>query len=131
MAKKSKHKPGSTYWRNKADVAWSEHIRWRDGRCIVCGTDRHLQAHHLIHRGHRFYRHNPENGVALCPRCHRLDMSNSAHMAPHVFEKWMRENRPEQFAWWDKNRWTIIKGVRVDYRAAYEHLAEVAKVVRA
>lgn len=122
MAKRTKHKPGSTYWRNKADVAWSTHIRWRDGKCIVCGTDRNLQAHHLIHRGYRFFRHNPENGVALCPRCHRLSMTNSAHLAPHVFEKWMRANRPEQFAWWDKNRWAIIKGVRVDYKAAYECL---------
>ena len=123
MTKTGKHNPRSTYWRRKADKVWSEVIR-RTGKCIICGAERYLQAHHLIHRGAIFFRHNLENGVALCPQCHTYSLQCSAHVSPWAFEDWMRSHRPDQFAWWEKNRYTIIKGVRINYQDIYELLCE-------
>lgn len=52
-------------------MSWSKAVRKRDVVCQVCGTDKTLQAHHIIHRSK-----NPElsfvlnNGITLCKNCH-------------------------------------------------------------
>ena len=127
MPKRTNQKPGSKHWRKKADIAWGKLIRERDGKCALCGTDQRLEAHHLIRKAHVFFRHNLENGVALCSGCHRLSDNCAAHKEPHIIERWVKENRPEQYAWWDKNRWAIIKGATVNYQQVYEHLCEMGE----
>lgn len=55
--------PGYNDWRKK--------IIGRDGKCVCCGHDKHLEAHHLFG-----YKENPNlavneyNGVTLCKFCH-------------------------------------------------------------
>ena len=50
---------------------WRKSIISRDGKCVCCGHDKHLEAHHLFG-----YKENPSlaidenNGVALCKFCH-------------------------------------------------------------
>lgn len=50
---------------------WRTDIIKRDEKCVCCGFDKHLQAHHLFG-----YKENPElathehNGVTLCKFCH-------------------------------------------------------------
>ena len=50
---------------------WREFIVSRDGKCVCCGFDKHLEAHHMFG-----YKENPElavnenNGVTLCKFCH-------------------------------------------------------------
>ena len=45
-------------------------------RCKMCGTSRNLQVHHIVTRqecheeGREDLLTDPENGVALCARCH-------------------------------------------------------------
>ena len=52
-------------------MAWSKTVRKRDKVCQICGTDKNLQAHHIIHRSKQ-----PElsfvvnNGITLCKKCH-------------------------------------------------------------
>ena len=55
----------------KADKAWSEAIRARDGKCIICGRKSNLQAHHAINRrGKKATRWDLRNGITLCVKCH-------------------------------------------------------------
>ena len=50
---------------------WRKHVLSRDKKCVVCGGDKNLHAHHLFG-----YKENPslrvhtENGVAVCEWCH-------------------------------------------------------------
>ena len=61
-------------------MAWSKTVRKRDKVCQVCGADKELQAHHIIHRSK-----NPElsfninNGITLCKFCH-----NEAHYKTNI-----------------------------------------------
>ena len=116
------------YWRNKCDARWREIIR-KPARCAICGKSAgQLHVHHLISRSAVFFRHNINNGILLCPTCHNFgfgqgnDEKISAHGTPWAFEDWMKEHRPDQYAWWVKNRHQVITGVTIDYEAVYEQL---------
>lgn len=108
-------------WLTKADKKWSELIR-SAGKCAICGKNGQLHPHHLISRARRFFRHNLENGICLCAHCHNWNQDCSPHASPWAFDRWMQENRPEQYQWWDKNRWVVVKGVKLDYEAIYKQL---------
>lgn len=47
---------------------WSQVVRQRDGKCMVCGATDQLQAHHFIVSAARSLeqRYNPSNGICLC-----------------------------------------------------------------
>ncbi len=72
-----------------------------------------------------FYRYCLENGMALCPRCHNWNKQISAHGSPWGYEKWLRENCPDRFAWWEANRWKVHPGHRPDYEAILEDLEAI------
>ena len=127
---------GKAYWKKKCDKLWREKIMARfGGRCAICGATGYLNAHHLITRAAVFFRHNLENGVALCPTCHNFGFDQdvedrdqdviSAHATPWAFEEWMEKNRPEQYEWWTKNRYAVTVGVTIDYEQVY-HALEAA-----
>lgn len=50
---------------------WRKQIISRDGQCVCCGLDKHLEAHHIWG-----YKNNPDlrveedNGIVLCTFCH-------------------------------------------------------------
>lgn len=54
------------------DKLWSEIVRRRDGKCLVCGRTDSLQAHHAIVTKRRSLatRWHLGNGVALCYHHH-------------------------------------------------------------
>jgi len=119
-------KPKSkSYWKKKCDKLFGHIIR-ASGQCAICGrSDNQLHCHHLITRAAVFYRHNLNNAVCLCASCHNFGFSEgriSAHSTPWAFEQWMKENKPEQYEWWEKNRRKVIAGVKIDYKAVYETL---------
>ena len=122
---KKPRKPSITTLKRKCDQAWSLLVRTRDGQCVVCGRRENLQAHHLIHRASLFFRHNPENGVTLCPLCHEFSRALSAHMAPWAFDDWMKEHRREQYEWWTKNRYVVIPNNKIDYASVLDTLREL------
>lgn len=100
----------------KADILWSKVVRLRDGNhCQVCGKNSSLNAHHLIHKAVRFFRHDPENGICLCSGCHIFSNELSAHGASWAFDDWMKEHRPDQFEWWVKNRNELHFNASYDY----------------
>ena len=53
--------------------AWMQAMKRRYGdRCMVCGWDKApCDAHHIIAKASGG-QHSIENGVLLCPNCHRL-----------------------------------------------------------
>lgn len=55
---------------------WSQCVRLRDKKCIVCGSTETLQAHHCLVRAALSLRTRfiPENGVTLCYRCHLIEI---------------------------------------------------------
>ena len=50
---------------------WSLNIRGRDSKCMSCGSEKNLHAHHIISK---FYRphlaYSLTNGITLCKQCH-------------------------------------------------------------
>lgn len=70
-------------------------------RCAICGKenskDAPLNAHHIMPRqmfsGLRF---DPKNGIALCPRCHKMGKF-SAHKGGLWFAEWLRAHEPERY----------------------------------
>lgn len=111
----------SSYWLKKADALWSEYIR-RGGVCEICSTTENLNAHHLIPWENKETRHNPVNGICLCPSCHKWNTLLSAHQGVIAFANWLRKNKPDQHHWVIYKSETIAKDAERDYKAAYETL---------
>ena len=126
---KRKKNPSSTYWKSRADAAWSALIR-QAGVCEICGRPGH-DPHHLIPRSAIGFWHDPRNGVCLCARCHVWNNGAggaiSAHGTPWAFAEWLERERPEKHAWWLENRRRVETGGKPDYKARCEELAKLLK----
>ena len=71
MAKKLKRKDNRKKLILQADKLWATIIKERDGKCIYCGSDINLNAHHIFTKGrHGNLRWNIDNGITLCAKCH-------------------------------------------------------------
>lgn len=99
-------------------------------RCAICGkTEGQIDIHHIISRASHFFRHNPNNGIPLCPVHHTFSTQLSAHGTPWAFEEWMQENRPYQYEWWVQNRNTVLPSLKIDYGKVLDVLkSELAKL---
>ena len=62
----------SKSWRNTKEYhEWRKKVINRDKKCVVCGTDKHLTAHHMDHASYfKDERFDVDNGVTLCGQCH-------------------------------------------------------------
>jgi len=89
-----------------AATTWGQAIH-AAGRCAVCGRTDGLEAHHIIHRNRHATSNDQRAGILLCREHHRG--KQSAHNTPRWFMAWLAENRPEQAAWVEANRWKINK----------------------
>ena len=119
------------------DRLWGQIIRL-DQTCAVCGARvgdgrcHQVHAHHLIHRNAYFFRYNLENGICLCPGCHEFNVGKimdgqrtiSAHGSPAFFHDWLRGHCPEQFAWYEKNRYQVFPGLKINYHEVYSALED-------
>lgn len=104
MAKKSLKKrlldPNSSTWRNKADWLWAKVIaKIYSGKCVVCGSIKYPNAHHLIPREMYSHRHLIENGVLVCPSCHKYSFQLFAHRGSAMFYKWLINTYPDKWSW--------------------------------
>lgn len=80
------------------DKEWALNIR-SIGSCLVCGSTNYLNAHHLIPREIKQFRHDPNNGVCLCITHHKFSRNISAHNSPAIFIAFLKARRPVQFNW--------------------------------
>lgn len=76
---------------------WQKAIKERDGRCVNCGSDKKLIAHHL--NGYKWFkeqRYNLDNGVTLCFKCHNKYHSWNGGFwvkcTKENFEEWFNDN---------------------------------------
>jgi hypothetical protein len=77
---------------------WSNAVRVV-GKCEVCSSTTRLNAHHILDRKYyHAYRFDVNNGICLCPSCHKFGKF-SAHKNPIWFVRWLKANKPEQFVW--------------------------------
>lgn len=68
--------------KQRADIQFSLFIRFRDERCIKCGSTSNLQCSHFHGRGNPALRLHPLNAHAMCQPC------NQAH---NEDRSWYRE----------------------------------------
>jgi len=78
------------------DDEWNEKIKNRDECCVVCGTEKFLNAHHIIPRENFSLRWDEDNGVTLCSKHHKFCNQISAHKNPFIFLNFLWSIRPEQ-----------------------------------
>lgn len=134
-------------WEKKADAEYSRVVR-QVGKCEMCNREgkrgkkqgwTNLDAHHIIFRTHKEYRHDLSNGLCLCVPCHQWSII-SPHQDQHRFFEWLERNRPGQYLWYLENtlpveksiigiiiitRVTIKRSRELTNRQAYEMLKEM------
>jgi len=69
----------------------------RLGRCIISAHPAQV-GHHLIGRGHMFFRHDLRNIAPLTNFNHTKQWC-APHVSPGAFEIVMKDRRPNQWAW--------------------------------
>lgn len=100
MASKDKKAVKSSLSTKNLDSLWSKAIKELAGhKCEVCGTDRHLNSHHIVRRTIHNVRWYYPNGICLCANCHMFSNHFAAHSTPLEFADWIRKKRGE--AWYD------------------------------
>lgn len=81
----------------KEDRDWAKKVKERDGwKCVICGENRLLNAHHIIARENKKTKYDIHNGLSLCPTHHFFNRQLSAHNNPLGLFMWLSENRPSQ-----------------------------------
>ena len=128
--KARKANPDSSYWKGKADDAWSEEIK-KVGECEVCGrtSDQcQLSAHHIIGRTRLRYRHDLSNGLCLCQTHHTLgsyeDVCAHGDMRQaENFKAWFKDTCPGQFQWFEEHK-DDKRQKEMTYKECYESLTK-------
>ena len=145
MAKKKRRAKNCKYWRLKADAKWSELVR-SIGYCEICGRPGKpvkdgrlicgLNAHHLITKGSALkFRHDLNNGICLCVRCHLWGGGEWNEIAAHgnldqqtLFWESIEKNNPKMYEWYRVNKNNKIR-VEINYEEAYHRLCQILALV--
>ena len=63
---------GKKNWRSDPRYhKWREQVILRDKKCVICGRQKHMVAHHLDHASYfPNERFDINNGITLCYECH-------------------------------------------------------------
>ena len=124
--KSAKMKAGNAQLRKEADALWSRAVALSWGlRCAICGRETNRDAHHLVTRSTFATRYNLTNGILLCPGCHTLSSTLSAHKTPLAFADWLEEARPELRKWARTHRNDLTKATRHWYLAQIALLTDI------
>jgi len=71
--------------RKKKDKEWSIEVKNNfNNKCAFCPILKMINAHHIIPREIKEFRHDVLNGIGLCPKHHKWGV-NSAHRNPLWF----------------------------------------------
>lgn len=96
--------------RKRLDKIWSDEVKDRDGRrCVMCGQDKYLNAHHIIPREIHEMRYDVRNGISLCPKHHKYNFQISAHKNGPAFFMWLMLNRHDQLLYVVKRYYEVVK----------------------
>jgi hypothetical protein len=105
--KKAPKRPKLARVRRLTLAAWSRAVRARAGnKCECCGrvdglpnakgNPVRLNAHHIEDKANQTLRFDIDNGISLCPLCHKFGF-NSAHRSPIWFMEWLKEHLPLRY----------------------------------
>ena len=109
--------PNSSGWLNSSLELFMS--RYKGQPCEICGRRSGYSngksvrscAHHLIFQSQsRQHKFSHENILVLCPYHHsQFNPEISPHSivstdAQGLFREWVRDNKPEQFAWWQEHK---------------------------
>jgi len=94
--------------------------------CAICGSREGTAGHHLLPKGsHADYAFEEMNILPLCPTHHMFSNEIAAHstssMVIESFIEWLKENRPEKYAWMKDHRFKR-SGKRKNFRDIYKSL---------
>lgn len=84
-------------YREKAHERWAKIVKGMAGnRCVLCGSDYNLNAHHMIHNTRSgFLRYDLKNGLSLCfAHHHEFHFSDSQNAW-----EYMQKYRPDDYAY--------------------------------
>ena len=113
----------SRTWKKKADDLWAAKIHDL-GYCEICGRTGKMDAHHIISRTRLNFRHNLNNGISLCSRCHRFDADVSPHVDSFGAENFLEALKvkcPDKYRWYQDNKHDKRQRVET-YKEAYSRL---------
>lgn len=69
---------------------WADSVKARDGKCVECGKEEDLHAHHIKPKStHPELSLDPSNGKTLCYRCHKAEHEKNRPIR-------IRSNRPQR-----------------------------------
>ncbi len=103
--------------RNKKDKIWKEEViksyGMKEKKCVICGNKKMVNIHHIIPKEIKEFRWDIENGVPLCPKCHKFGML-SAHKNPLWFMNWLNDVYPDRYCSLlaKINEWEVKNGKR-------------------
>lgn len=113
----------------KLDEAWSKLVKLKAGwKCIYCGKESYVQAHHIYSRSNRSVRWDIENGASLCAGHHTLSSGFSAHKTPLEFAEWIKERNDEE--WYNSLRLKANSVKKWTKHEKEEHLKEMLKQIK-
>jgi hypothetical protein len=94
--------------RTKELIQWSKEVRGQyDNKCAICGCGGKIDAHHILDKMvFKELRHDPLNGIALCPKHHKFSVE-AVHNNPIFFIQWLEENEPTKYEYLLKRQWDI------------------------
>jgi len=80
----------------KKDREWTKEIGLIYNRtCVICGSTKLPNAHHIIPKTFKETRWDKKNGIILCPKCHKFG-KYSAHKHPLWFTMYLINNHARQ-----------------------------------
>lgn len=89
--------------KGKLDNMWKTKVKKRDNwKCVYCGKNKNVQAHHIFSRSNRSTRWYLPNGISVCVGHHLFSSVFSAHKTPIEFAEWLKERNGEE--WYDDLR---------------------------
>lgn len=105
----------------KCDKLWSQLvILSAGGKCEKFGSNKHIQAHHIVPRTNWNLRFDERNGIALCRKCHLY----WAHKDSIEFYNWLANYRNSDLTYLEFRRYCYMKN---DYRAIEAYLKNEIK----
>jgi len=88
----------------KADALFATFWHRHHKCCAIEGCNNPCELCHLISRGNHLFRWDPRNIINLCSWHHKNSKLLSHHGSPEAFKEWMKQNKPEQYEFWQSNK---------------------------